>query len=105
MRPGNGPDSELTVSGMDSRHDTRRVDVLIVGAGLPGLALAVALKQALGTSFDVMAVDPALTPEGRARRWRDPRALAIVAAARRLLETIGVWERFAENPSRSSTWW
>lgn len=97
MRPGNGPDSELTVSGMDSRHDTRRVDVLIVGAGLPGLALAVALKQALGTSFDVMAVDPALTPEGRARRRRDPRALAIVAAARRLLETIGVWERFAEN--------
>jgi len=68
----------------DSQHD-----VLIAGAGFAGLALAIALRQGLGDSFSVAVADPAL---GRAGRADDLRASAIAAAARRLFETIGVWQ-------------
>jgi 2-octaprenyl-6-methoxyphenol hydroxylase len=68
----------------------KSVDVLIAGAGFAGLSLAIALRQALGASFKVVVADPALERGGG-----DPRASAIVAAARRLFETIGVWETIA----------
>ncbi len=69
----------------------REVDVLIAGGGFAGLALAMALKQALGPSFSVVVADPAL---GKSPA-DDERASAIVAAARRLFETLGVWEHVA----------
>jgi 2-octaprenyl-6-methoxyphenol hydroxylase len=69
-----------------------RCDVLIGGAGFAGLALAVALKQALGPAYKVTVADPAL-----GRDINDPRATAIVAAARRLFETIGVWQAVADE--------
>src|SRR5579862_5216412 len=67
------------------------VDVLIAGGGFAGLTLAVALRQALGPSFAVTVVDPML---GRSHA-DDERASAIVAAARRLFETLGVWQDVA----------
>jgi 2-octaprenyl-6-methoxyphenol hydroxylase len=67
------------------------VDVLIAGGGFAGLTLAIALRQALGPSFAVMVADPALG----ASHADDERASAIVAAARRLFETIGVWPSVA----------
>ena len=67
-----------------------RVDVLIGGAGFAGLALALALRQALGETFAVAVADPAL---GRAPA--DARASAIAAAARRLFEALGVWDAIA----------
>ncbi len=67
-----------------------RVDVLIGGGGVAGLALAVALRQALGTRFSVTVADPALD-----KSPSDPRASAIVAAAQRLLQVIGVWDAVA----------
>ena len=70
--------------------ERRQADVLIAGAGFAGLSLAIALRQALGASFEVVVADPALE-----RAAGDPRASAIVAAARRLFETIGVWEAIA----------
>jgi 2-octaprenyl-6-methoxyphenol hydroxylase len=73
-------------------QDTKHVDVLIGGAGFAGLALAIALRQALGPSFAVAVADPAF-----ARAPADARASAIVAAARRLFETIGVWERVTDG--------
>ena len=76
---------------MSTRNNTP-VDVLIAGAGFAGLSLAIALRQALGASFKVVVADPALERGGS-----DPRASAIVAAARRLFETIGVWEAIAEG--------
>jgi 2-octaprenyl-6-methoxyphenol hydroxylase len=67
---------------------SQNVDVLIGGAGLAGLSLAIALRQALGESFAIAIADPAL-----GRPSRDARASAIVAAARRLLQAIRIWER------------
>ncbi len=64
-----------------------RMDVVIGGAGFAGLALAIALRQALGDTFAVAVADPALA----AAKSNDMRASAIAAAARRLFETLGAW--------------
>src|SRR6476661_4472649 len=72
--------------------NNRQVDVTIAGAGFAGLSLAIALRQALGASLRVVVADPALE-----RAAGDPRASAIVAAARRLFASIGVWETIAEG--------
>jgi 2-octaprenyl-6-methoxyphenol hydroxylase len=69
----------------------KTADVVIGGAGLAGLALAIALRQGLGDPFSVTVVDPTLG----AARSSDPRASAIAAAARRLFEAIGVWDEIA----------
>ncbi|HEY2231208.1 MAG TPA: ubiquinone biosynthesis hydroxylase [Xanthobacteraceae bacterium] len=71
-------------------HIEDRVDVLIGGAGVAGLALAVALRQGLGAGFAVTVADPTLD-----RTPSDPRASAIVAAAQRLFDAIGVWDGIA----------
>jgi 2-octaprenyl-6-methoxyphenol hydroxylase len=69
------------------------VDVLIAGGGFAGLTLAIALRQALGPSFAVTVADPALG----SNHANDERASAIVAAARRLFETLGVWDAVSEE--------
>jgi 2-octaprenyl-6-methoxyphenol hydroxylase len=69
----------------------RKTDVLIGGAGFAGLALGIALRQALGDGFAVTVADPTLG----APRSNDLRASAIAAAARRLFEAIEVWETVA----------
>jgi 2-octaprenyl-6-methoxyphenol hydroxylase len=70
----------------------QRADVLIAGGGFVGLSLAIALRQALGPTFAVVVADPVL-----ARDTADDRATAIAAAARRLFETIGVWDAVADR--------
>jgi 2-octaprenyl-6-methoxyphenol hydroxylase len=67
-----------------------RADVVIAGGGFAGLALAVALRQALGENFAVMLVDPDLGAE-------DVRASAIAAAPRRMFEALGAWDAIAED--------
>jgi 2-octaprenyl-6-methoxyphenol hydroxylase len=69
---------------------SEKVDVLIAGGGFAGLVLGIALRRALPGGFAVAVVDPAL-----GGRPHDVRASAIVAAARRLLERIGVWDAIA----------
>ena len=66
-------------------------NLVIGGAGFAGLALAVALRQALGERFTVTVADPALAQIPS----KDPRATAIAAAARRLFEAIEVWDAVA----------
>jgi len=75
------------------RDNETHVDVLIAGAGIVGLTLAIALRQGLGSSFSVAVADPSL-----ARGGTDGRATAVVAAARRLLATIGVWDAISAQP-------
>ncbi|HEX2633528.1 MAG TPA: ubiquinone biosynthesis hydroxylase [Bradyrhizobium sp.] len=65
--------------------------IVICGGAFAGLALALALRQGLGRDIPVIVADPALG----ARPSRDPRATAIVAACRRLLNAIGVWKEVA----------
>src|SRR3982075_2018023 len=78
---------------MESQRTRERIDVMIGGGGFAGLALAVALRQGLGPSFSVTVADPAL-----GRTAGEGRASAIVAAARRLFETIGVWHQVEAQP-------
>ncbi|NRG16850.1 ubiquinone biosynthesis hydroxylase [Rhizobiales bacterium] len=66
--------------------DGDRLDVLIGGGGYVGLSLAVALKQA-DPAIRVALVDL----RQRAEMEKDPRASAIIAAASRMLDQLGVW--------------
>jgi 2-octaprenyl-6-methoxyphenol hydroxylase len=67
--------------------------IVIGGGAFAGLALAVALRQGLGGDIPIIVADPALG----VRPSRDPRATAIVAACRRLFETLGAWAEVAEH--------
>ena len=71
----------------------QRADVVIAGGGFAGLALALALRQGLGDSFRIVVADPAFAEGAKP----DLRASAIAAAARRMFETLGVWEAVADN--------
>ena len=73
--------------------DRQEIDVLVGGGGFAGIALGIALRQALGASFSVTIADPAFARD----RVVDARASAIAAAARRMFQTIGVWERAADQ--------
>ncbi len=67
--------------------------IVIAGGGLAGLTLSLALKRALDGGVDVVMCDPALKrdPHG------DKRSYAIAAAARRMMEALGVWGEVAEK--------
>jgi 2-octaprenyl-6-methoxyphenol hydroxylase len=67
--------------------------IVIGGGAFAGLALALALRQGLGPGIPVIVADPALAT----RPSRDPRATAIVAACRRLFQTICVWDSVASE--------
>ena len=68
-------------------------DILIVGGGLGGPALALALAQA---GFDVTVVD-ALDADLRKDAEFDGRAYALALASVRLLTRVGVWDALAGN--------
>jgi len=70
---------------------TSERSIIIGGGGFAGLALAIALRQGLGSQTPIIVADPALAM----RPSRDPRATAIVAACRRLFEVIGAWDGVA----------
>lgn len=68
-------------------------DVLIVGGGFVGGALALALAKAGLAVALVEASDPAVRPAVDA----DGRATAIALTSRRLLTSLGVWDRLAAD--------
>ena len=74
----------------DMAHDS---DILIVGGGLNGPALALALAQG-GLSVTVIDARPA---PARAEKGFDGRAYALAIASKRLLTVLGVWARVAAN--------
>lgn len=62
-------------------------DVAIVGAGLAGRVMALALAEVPGTEFEIALLDGA--PGDRPPD--DIRTYAIAAGSRRMLDTLGVW--------------
>jgi 2-octaprenyl-6-methoxyphenol hydroxylase len=64
-----------------------RQAVVISGGGIPGLSLALAIRQALGRGLDIILADPGLL-----RPVEEGRAYAISAASARMLEALGIWE-------------
>jgi 2-octaprenyl-6-methoxyphenol hydroxylase len=74
----------------------RRVDVAIVGGGLIGLSLAVALAEAGLT----IAVIDRERPEISAADAFDGRASAIAWGSTRVLDAIGLWSAIAPNAAR-----
>lgn len=76
---------------MTSSHS----DVLIAGAGIAGLGLALALKKRLGALAAVTLCDPALAvsrPAGRGTL----RAVALAPDVRRWLDRLAVWPALAD---------
>ncbi|MFA5949164.1 MAG: FAD-dependent monooxygenase [Hyphomicrobium sp.] len=69
-----------------------RFDVIISGASFAGVALARALRLALGDALKIALVD-------RARKLDEPtpdaRAFALSAASKRMLDRLGVWHEIA----------
>lgn len=76
---------------MAVQSDSPRDRIVIAGGGIAGLSLALALKQALGTAFSAVLVDPALANPPRP----DNRSYAVAAAAQAMLQALGVWEAVA----------
>ncbi|NOE20576.1 2-octaprenyl-6-methoxyphenyl hydroxylase [Ruegeria atlantica] len=68
-------------------------DILIVGGGLNGPALALALAQ---TGHSVTVID-ALVEKVRKDAAFDGRAYALALASQRLLDAIGIWDRVAQH--------
>ncbi len=68
-------------------------DILIVGGGLNGPALALALAQ---TGHSVTVID-SLAEKTRKNAAFDGRAYALALASQRLLAAIGVWDRVADH--------
>jgi 2-octaprenyl-6-methoxyphenol hydroxylase len=81
---------------MDAPRQTS--DVLIVGAGAAGLAQACALADALGADAAITVVDrAALGNPVTAAPGSDPRAYALSAGSKRVLDRIGAWAALAPH--------
>ncbi len=63
-------------------------DLVIAGAGASGLALAAAVREAMGSGVSIALVDPAPPPGANAPQLR---TVAIADGPRRLLERIDAW--------------
>jgi 2-octaprenyl-6-methoxyphenol hydroxylase len=66
--------------------------IIVAGAGLAGLGLALSLKRSLKGLFEIVVADPTLD-EARP----DERAYAIAAAGRSMFAGLGVWDAMAEG--------
>lgn len=80
-----------------SDSDQRPFDVLISGASYAGLALARALVATLGPEARIALVDRGGDPllRGGLAGGGDPRAFALAAGSKRMLEVLDVWPRVA----------
>lgn len=70
-----------------------RSDVIVVGGGLNGPALALALAQ---SGLSVTVID-ALPEAARGAEDFDGRAYALALASQRMLSTLGIWRRVADQ--------
>jgi 2-octaprenyl-6-methoxyphenol hydroxylase len=75
------------------RFMTTNSDILIVGGGLNGPTLALALAQG---GLRVTIIDSRPAPDRKGRGF-DGRAYALAIASKRLLSALGVWQRVADK--------
>lgn len=75
----------------NAKPSNAKTDVVIAGAGIPGLTLALALARALKPGFSIAVCDPSLGKEPA----EDHRVSALTLSARRMLEALGIWQRIA----------
>lgn len=75
------------------RQSNAAADIVIAGAGIPGLTLALALARALKPNFSVAVCDPSL----KAEPAEDHRVSAITQSARHMLEALGIWAKIADE--------
>jgi 2-octaprenyl-6-methoxyphenol hydroxylase len=78
---------------LNSHHKSYKTDVLIVGSGLVGSCLAIALS---GVGFKVILVDQ-VEPLVQAGNEFDGRASAIAATPQKMLAEIGIWRHLKNN--------
>lgn len=69
-------------------------DVAISGGGFAGLTLALALVRCVGPGLGVVVLDRA-GKQASAEGDPDPRAVAISASSRRMLDSLGLWPEIA----------
>jgi 2-octaprenylphenol hydroxylase len=79
-----------------------RADLLIVGAGMVGSALALALQD---SGLEVLLLDgsPLSVKPFDAAAPFEPRVSALSAASQRILERLGVWDGIAKRRSSPYT--
>ncbi len=75
------------------RQSNAAADIVIAGAGIPGLTLALALARALKPNFSIAVCDPSLASEPA----EDHRVSAITLSARQMLEALGIWAKIADQ--------
>lgn len=80
---------------MAVRSGPTRNRIAIAGGGIAGFCLALALKRALGSAFEIVLADPALSRLSGGPPRSDSRAYAVAAAARAMLETLDIWPAVA----------
>jgi 2-octaprenyl-6-methoxyphenol hydroxylase len=71
-----------------------RFDVVVSGASFAGLALARALSLGFGADARICVIDRVAELRMPAA---DPRAFALSAASKRMLDALGVWPRLADD--------
>lgn len=79
--------ADAPLADMSATVSPGQTDVLVVGGGVTGLTLAVALKHALGPALTVSLWNPKL-----GGRSQSQRVSAVTAGPRRMLESLGVWQ-------------
>ena len=73
-----------------------RVDIAIAGGSATGLALALGVARCLGPELSVAVIDRGATAETSTGQ-DDPRAVALTAASRRMLQSLGVWSALSAH--------
>lgn len=74
---------------VETRKRADQRSMVIAGAGIPGLTLALALARANGPAVSVTVCDPGL---GAGAARHAGRAYAVAAGGRRMFERLGIWD-------------